>query len=285
MLSLALFTLILAIISFLVFFYMIEPGPGGRVQYLATKGKLLAHRYDLVDQLSPDETRQLYLSTCTRKCHSRDVIELTPRTALEWEQIVARMGKQAKASMSPTESRTIVEFLQRNYLSNVPTILPEAAMRFLKKHLWRLDFGESDLYFDIIYLPRDFRHLMPYLAFKSKPRHSDEALFIVYVNTHTGILPPWNLADLAAIRVVGGPEVKAKAWQVLYEDGQLHHKQGVLTFPGLATGDTERPGSVEMVIRPPAMRERVFQWRLPIPDAALGLVKKKNARINAGGKS
>ncbi|HJM94263.1 MAG: hypothetical protein QGG19_14575 [Alphaproteobacteria bacterium] len=275
MLSLTLFTLILAMVSFLAFVYLIEPGPGGRVQYLTTKAALLAHKYDLVDHLDPAQTRQLYLSTCTRQCHGKDVIELTPRTALEWEQIVTRMGKQEKASIGRTEAKTIIEYLQRNHLSNVPTILPEATMRFLKKRLWRLDFGESDLYFDIIYLPRGYRHLMPYLAFKSKPVDSDEALFIVYVNTHTGILPPWDLAKYTAIRIDGGEEAKAANWQVLYEDGQLHHRQGVLTFPDIDQGAGARAGSLEMLIRPPAMRERIFHWRLPIPDAGLRSTKTK----------
>ncbi|MDP6689225.1 MAG: hypothetical protein QF384_07000 [Alphaproteobacteria bacterium] len=280
MLTLALFTLFLATVSLLAFVYLIEPGPGGHMQYLLTSARLLGHKRGFVDQLDPAETRRLYLSTCTRQCHGKDVIELTPRTALEWEQIVARMGQQEKAGFNDTEARTVAEYLQRNFLSNVPTILPEATMRFLKKRLWRLDFGESDLYFDIIYLPRGYRHLMPYLAFKSKPRDSDEALFIVYVNTHTGIVPRWDLAGLAAIRVNGGAEVKAATWQVLYEDGQQHHKQGVLTFPSLAAADSARPGSLEMVIRPPAMRERIFQWHLPIPDAAIGLdtARTKRAR-------
>jgi hypothetical protein len=267
MLSLALFMLVLGTVSLLAFVYMIEPGPGGRLQYLATTGKLALHRYDLIDELTPAETRRLYLSACTRKCHSKDVIELTPRTALEWEQIVTRMKTQAKADIAGPEARTIIEFLQKNYLSNVPTILPEATMRFLKKHLWRLDFGDSDLYFDIIYLPRGYRHLMPYLAFKSKPRDSDEALFIIYVNTHTGSLPPWNLADIVAIRVDGDREAKATTWEVLYEDGQRHHKQGILTFPAIADRAGEQAGSLEMVIRPPAMRERIFHWSLAIPEA------------------
>ncbi len=269
MLSLALFTLVLGTISFLAFVVMIEPGPGGRLQYLASTGRLLLHRYDLFDGLTAGETRRLYRSACTRRCHGKDVIEKTPRTALEWGQIVARMKKQAKADLTGTEARTITEYLQRNYLSNVPTILPDATMRFVKKHLWRLDFGESDLYFDIIYLPAGYRHLMPYLAFKSKPRDSDETLFIVYVNTHTGILPRWNLADIAAIRIDGKHEAKATTWQVLYEDGQQHHRQGILAFPAIADGGGAQAGTLEIVIRPPAMRERVFHWRLPIPDAAL----------------
>ncbi len=269
MLSFALFTAILGTVTFLTFVYMIEPGVNGRWQYLVTSGKLFLHRYNLVDELTEAETRQLYLSTCTRRCHSRDVIELTPRTALEWEQIVARMKKQAKSSISGNEAQAIVGYLQREYLSNVPTILPEATMRFVKTHLWRLDFGESDLYFDIIYLPSAYRYLMPYLAFKSKPQDNEEVLFIVYVNTHTGILPRWDLADIAAIRIDGDRETKAAAWQVLYEDGQRHHKQGILTFPAIGKNSGAQAGSLEMVIRPPAMRQRAFHWRLPIPEVPL----------------
>ncbi len=112
-LSFALFTLVLGMATFAAFVYLIEPGPGGRRQYLATTGKLLLHRYNLYDELTEAETRRLYLSTCTRKCHSRDVIELTPRTALEWEQIVTRMKKQAKADITGAEARTLVEYLQR----------------------------------------------------------------------------------------------------------------------------------------------------------------------------
>ncbi len=275
--SIALFVIALSTISLLAFLYLIEPGPGGRMQYLMTAGKLLLHKYDIVGELSTDETRTLYLSTCTKTCHGKKVIELTPRTAMEWEQIVVRMKKREKADISQTEARKIVEFLQLNFLSNVPTILPDATMRFLKKHLWRLDFGESDLYFDIIYLPRRFRNLMPYLAFRSKPRHTDEALFIVYVNTHTGILPRWDIADIATIRVNAAPELKASVWQVLYEDGQQHHKQGILTFPAIPTSG----GTLEMVIRPPAMRERIFHWRLPIDETDLlidAVDKKKNRK-------
>jgi hypothetical protein len=262
--------------SLLVFAYLIEPGPGGRMQYLATSGKLLLHKYNLIEQLTPRETRRLYLSSCTRRCHSKDVVELTPRTALEWEQIVTRMKVQEKADIAETEAPKIIEFLQRNYLSNVPTILPEATMRFLKKHLWRLDFGESDLYFDIIYLPREHRHLMPYLAFKSKPTDSDETLFIVYVNTHTGILPQWDLADITAVKVDGDHELNATSWQILYEDGQQHHRQGILTFPGMSGRNGAQMSSLEVVIRPPAMRERVFHWRLPIPDASAEAIKTED---------
>ena len=53
-----------------------------------------------------------------------------------------------RADLTEPEAKTITEYLQLNYLNNIPTILPEKTMRFLKRHLWRMDFGESDLYFD-----------------------------------------------------------------------------------------------------------------------------------------
>lgn len=266
LISAGLFLLALAGIASLTFIAMIEPGPGGRVQYLRTTGKLLAYRYALVETLTPAESQSLYHAACTRKCHSRDVVELTPRTAIEWEQIVDRMGRPDRADLTEPEARDVVAYLQRHFLSNVPTILPEGTMRFLKRHLWRMDFGESDLYFDIIYIPRRLRHLMPYLAFNSKPTDRDVALFIVYLNTHTGLLPRWNLAEIATLRLGSDQPLRAAEWQVLYEDGQKHHMQGVLSFPAIGGTDDGEPGSLEMTIRPPAMKARRFLWRLPIPD-------------------
>ncbi len=261
LLSAGLFLLVLGTLVLGSFVYLLEPGPEGRLRYLQTAGKLLLHRYSLIESLSPAETKRLYLSNCTRKCHSRDVIELTPRTAREWEWIVARMGVADRAELTEPEAKTIVEYLQLNYLSNVPTVLSEETMRFLKRHLWRMDFGENDLYFDIIYIPRVHRSLMPYLAFNSAPRISDEALFIVYVNTHSGVVPQWDLAQITTLTDDRGRERGAIGWEVLYEDGQQHHRQGILTFPG----SEQESGSLEMTIHPPGMRKRVFQWSLPIP--------------------
>ncbi len=260
------------------FLYLIEPGPEGRVRYVATLGKLLLHKYALVDELSPAEGKLLYKMTCTRKCHSRDVIELTTRTAREWEWIVSRMGVSERADLSESEAATIVEYLQLNFLSNIPTILSEKTMRFLKRHLWRMDFGDSDIYFDVIFIPRVHRSLMPFLAFRSSPRVDDDLLFIVYVNTHSGAVPPWDLSALASLVDDQGRVVKAKAWEVLYEDGQQHHRQGILTFPGATLTDAKLEGSMEMEIRPPGMRKRSYHWRLPIPDVG-GLPSKLGAKV------
>lgn len=268
LLSIALFVLLIGGASLAGFAYMVDPGPGGRAQYLQTTAKLMLYKYEFVDALTEAESKHLYESSCSRRCHSRDVVERKSRTAAEWAQIVARMGASDRADLNEIEATTVVEYLQRNYLSNVPTLLPDDTMRFIKKHMWRLDFGESDLYFDIIYLPQRYRHLMPYLAYQSRPSDSDDALFVIYMNTHTGMVPEWNLADFTFIAADGSGENKALAWEVLYEDGQLHHRQGILTFPGIE-GEGGAQEDLQITIRPPGMRERAFYWRLPVPELEL----------------
>lgn len=277
LMSAALFLLVVGAVVLGGFAYLVEPGPEGRVRHIASLGKLLLHRYALVDSLSPEEARLLYRNSCTRRCHSRDVVEEKPRTAREWEWIVTRMETGDRADLTDPQAAVITKYLQLNHLSNVPTILPEQTMRFIKKHLWRMDFGESDLYFDIIYIPREQRSLMPYLAFRSTPRDSNESLFIVYVNTHSGAVPQWDLAEIATLRDGRGGARRATGWEVLYEDGQQHHKQGILTFPSIG-GD--EPGVLEMTIDPPGMKKRVYQWVLPIPDAGEPGIQFLNHREN-----
>lgn len=267
LISAALFLLVVGAVVLGGFAYLVEPGPEGRVRHIATLGKLLLHRYALVDSLSPQEARLLYRNSCTRRCHGVDVVEEKPRTAREWEWIVTRMAAADRADLTEPQAAAITTYLQVNHLSNVPTILPEQTMRFLKKHLWRMDFGDSDLYFDIIYIPREQRSLMPYLAFRSTPRDSDESLFIVYVNTHSGAVPQWDLAAITTLGGGGDATSEATGWEVLYEDGQQHHRQGILTFPAMEWANDNTPGTLELTIHPPGMKKRVYQWALPIPAA------------------
>ena len=266
--SLALFALIAVAASLIGFFVLVEPGPRGRVDDLYTAGRLFFFRSGLVDQLTAKEILRLYQSTCTKKCHSRDVIENRPRTAMEWEDIVTRMRSTDQAGkrvdISDREALVLTEYLQRNFLSNIPTILPERVMRFLKKYLWRMDFGESDLYLDVILLPQKNRNLVPYLVMERTPQRGDDTLFVIYINTHQGTIPPWDLSRMASLTDSEGTVYKANSWRVLYEDGQYHHRQGILTFPAPVNGEMAA-GTLEIAISLPNMRKRVFQWNLPIP--------------------
>ena len=248
-------------------FVLVEPGTRGRLHHIATSSNLFLYRHALIGHLTEQEEQTLYRATCTRKCHSTDVIEEKPRTAVEWEWVVARMNAADRADMSPPEARSITRYLQRNFLSNVPTTLPESTMAFMKKHLWKSDFGEDDIYLDLIYIPRVHSALMPYLvAGRAGTADSQPALgprFILYINTHQGTVPPWNLAEMATLRNGSGIELQANDWQVIYDDGQEHHRQGLLTFPAINIDDI---AVIEVEINLPGIRKKHFLWDLPIPD-------------------
>jgi len=262
--SLALFAFLSVSIFLIGFIYLLEPGPVSRASYIYSSARLILHKLSVVDQLAPTEINRLYRSTCTRTCHSTDVIESVPRTALEWDWIVTRMKAPDRADITDRQAKVITEYLQEHFLSNTPTILPEKVMHFLRKHLWKSDFGESDLYLDIIYIPLLHRSLIPYLVLDNASMKTEpmEALFVLYINTHQGVIPPWEIAEMAVLKESRGAETKANHWQVAYVDGQNHHYQGLLSFPVNINKDS---GLMEVEIKLPGMRTRIFQWQLPIP--------------------
>jgi hypothetical protein len=142
-------------------------------------------------------------------------------------------------------------------------------MAFLKRHLWKSDFGEDDIYLDLIYIPAVHTALLPYLVAGRtvdegvNSREKPGAQFVLYINTHQGTVPPWNLADIAILRDGNGGELRASDWQVIYEDGQQHHRQGLLTFPPITGVESS---AMEIEIDLPGMRKRYFLWDLPIPN-------------------
>ena len=266
--SLAVFFLLCGTILFSVFMYLTEQAPEDVISDIYTAGKLSLYKYGMVEKLSSAEIHSLYRESCTRKCHGKDVIEKKPRTAYEWEEVVNRMKAPDRAGIADRHAEVIVRHLQNNFLSKVPTVLPEKTMRFVKRYLWKSDFGESDLFLDVIYAPREHLRLLPYLGVRNVPPDQQAAIFIVYINTHQGAVPPWNLAEMATLRDNNGHTQKAISWEVLYQDGQRHHNQGTLTFPAIDTGKTT---SLEIQMHLPGLGTRAFQWSLPIPPMPEGV--------------
>lgn len=265
--SIAVFLLLCGTILFIAFMYLTDQAPADVINDIHKSGRLILYKYGMVEKLSSNETKGLYQDTCTRKCHGKDVIEKKPRTAAEWEAVVTRMKASDRAGIADRYAETIARYLQSNFLSNVPTVLPEKTMKFLKQHLWRMDFGEGDLFLDIIYMPREHYGLLPYLGVKNAPQDQKTAFFVVYVNTHRGVIPPWDFAELATLHVNKGQSKNAIKWEVLYRDGQQHHNQGNLIF-----ADTDIGGATEMEIklRLPSMGIKTFQWNLPVPSLVEG---------------
>lgn len=263
LISISLFLLLGATVIMLAFMYLTGQAPGAAINGLYREGKLFLYQRGMVAKLAPEEITRLYQSTCTRQCHGRDVIEKKPRTAAEWESVVARMSAPDRAGITDRHAETITRYLQNNFLSNVPTVIPEKTMKFVKQYLWRSDFGENDLFLDIIYVPREHLRLMPYLGVRNLPRDQQSALFIVFINTHQGTVPPWNLADMSSLRINNGSPQSPASWVVLYRDGQQHHNQGMLTFPAIETG---QPAELEITMRLAGLGTRTFQWNLPVPQ-------------------
>lgn len=263
LISIVIFLLLSGIVILLAFMYLTDQAPGATINSIQSEGKLFLYKHNMVEKLSSAEILQLYQDTCTRKCHGKDVIENKPRTAFEWESIVIRMKAPDRAGIADRPADTITKYLQSNFLSNVPTVLPEKTMKFVKEYLWRGDFGDNDLYLDIIYVPHEYLRLMRYLGVRNLPTDQHNAFFVVFINTHQGSLPPWNLAETSTFSVNNGSPQKAIGWELLYQDGQDHHIQGMLTFPSV---DSSQPTKLAVTIGLKGLGTRTFQWSLPIPS-------------------
>lgn len=266
LLSLALFLLLLAGLGLSAYVYLSGQTISGAWADLGDEGRSLAYRHGWVDRLSESEIRRLYQRSCTRRCHGREVIEKGPKTAAEWEGVVARMAAPDRAQLDERLAELILRHLQTHFLSNVPTVLPPATMRHVKQYLWRSDFGESDLFLDLIYVPREQARLLRYLGVRNQPAlPQKETVFIVFVNTHSGRVPEWNLAQMAQLSVDGAAALPGSKWEVLYRDGQQHHNQGMLIFPAF---DRTEAKAMEVTLRLGGLGTRVFQWQLPVPPLA-----------------
>lgn len=265
--SITVFLLLGGTALFLVFMYLTDQTSEGVINDVYDAGKLSLYKYGMVEKLSANEIKRLYQDTCTRKCHGKDVIEKKPRTAAEWESVITRMKAPDRAGITDRHAETITRYLQSHFLSNVPTVLPEKTMKFLKKYMWRSDFGDDDLFLDVIYVPREHYSLLRYLGVRNPSSDQQAALFVVYINTHQGAVPPWNLVELATLHDNNGHSQKALGWDVLYQDGQRHHNQGTLTFPEI---DTSKPAELEIKMSLPGLGVRTFQWSLPVPPISEG---------------
>jgi hypothetical protein len=264
LLTAAIVPLLGAAALFAAFVHLTGQAPAALLEDLRGEGGILLYEYGMVDELSAAEVTRLYRGRCTRRCHGRDVIEQNPRTAAEWESVVARMKATDRAAMSDRLADAIARHLQNHFLSNIPTVLPPATMRFVRQHLWRSDFGDNDLFLDIIYVPREHLRLLRYLGVRDPPHEYRNALFVVFINTHRGSVPPWNLGETSTLRV-DGRRHDANGWEVLYRDGQQHHKQGLLTFPAFDPGQSTE---LEVTVQLSGLGTRTFQWRLPVPPLA-----------------
>ncbi len=261
--ALALLIAFLLILAIGGFFIVVDTSPMGKMDYLLQTGKLTLFRYAGVGALSDGEIKQLYKRACTKKCHSRDVVERSAHSAREWEDTINRMRTVNDAGITKHEIAAITAYLAKRYGSNIPTILSADGGRYLKKHLWRSDFGEADLYVDLIYTPPAYFNVVGGSSKVEGYDASKYEIFTVYLNTHQDKLSPFPLDKLSTLKTAGGEGYGPVFWKVIYDSSDFHHREGLLVFKKLPKGEEE----MTIVLKDlPGQSERLFVWRLPIPE-------------------
>jgi len=254
---------ILLFVAFAAFMLLVRTAPLSRTEFVATYIHLKAFKWGFAE-LDEKGRTTLYRWSCVAVCHGAEAIENSRHTSREWRTIVERMRTKNGASINRREEDEIVKYLEKNHGSNVPTILSPEANRFLKRYLWKSDFGESDLYVDIIYSPVEYFDIMGGILQGREYEVDKYLVFMVYLNTHQGELEPWKLEKLVTLKGAGGKLYGPVDWRVVYESGDKHHLEGVLRFE---KGADAGRGSMEMALKDlPGQKERVFIWDLPLPS-------------------
>jgi hypothetical protein len=270
--SVAAFLSFLVVLAFMLFLILVDTSPMGKAEYLLQTGKLTLFRYAGIGSLDDRELKIVYQGACTRKCHSRDVVERSLHSAREWEEIINRMRGINGARITRSEAEVVTAYLAKRYGSNIPTILSPEGGKYLKKHLWRSDFGESDLYIDIIYTPVEYFNVAGGSSVVEGYNVEKYAVFTVYLNTHQDRLEPYPLDQLASLTTKKGASYEPLLWKVVYESGDYHHREGVLIFKKVE----EDSNGMTLILRHlPGRKERLFEWKLPIPDKPSASNSKK----------
>ncbi len=264
LLSLAVFFGFLVSLAFMLFLILVDTTPMSKTDYLAQTAKLSLFRYAGLGSLDDREIELVYKGACTRKCHSRDVVERSAHSAREWEDIINRMGGINGASITKSETSVITAYLAKRYGSNIPTVLSEQGGKYLKKHLWRSDFGESDLYVDLIYTPVEYFKVVGGSSKVEGYGAGEYILLKVYLNTHQNKLDVYPLDKLAILKTDDGKELRPLLWKVVYDSSDFHHREGLLVFDKAGRD----AASITVALNDlPGQKERLFQWKLPIPKA------------------
>lgn len=257
------FIAFLATLTLAAFLILVDTSPVGKMEYLYEIGKLNVFRYTGLGSLNDAEIKMLYKNACTRKCHSRDVVERSAHNIREWEDIIRRMRSVNKARITESEAKVITAYLTKHYGSNIPTVLTAEGGKYLKKYLWRSDFGESDLYVDVIYTPVEYFNFVGGSSIVEGYRADGYTIFKVYINTHQNKLAPFLLEKLSLLKTSSGNEFRPILWKVIYESADYHHREGLLIFKKVDGNSTSMSLSLMDL---PGQKERAFQWDLPIPE-------------------
>jgi hypothetical protein len=138
------------------------------------------------------------------------------------------------------------------------------------KQLWKSDFGEGDVYIDVVYSTPEYFKATGALAHLERFKADEYFVFLINLTVHTGKLAPYRMDELAVMRDDKGREIKpVEGWEIIFETGDNHHREGIIRFPkkdssGKPVIDKDTK-LFELIIKDVArIKQRVFKWELPI---------------------
>ncbi len=236
---------------------------------ISSVGRMMFFRYGIAKNLTPQDEKFIFEYNCFKRCHSRDVIDRANHTPFEWAAVVDRMRNANNVELKDREAAVIIRHLQTTRLPLVSSLSSDIVQKMFKQ-LWKSDFGEGDVYIDVVYSTPEYFKATGALAHLERFKADEYLVFLINLTVHTGKLAPYRMDELAVLRDDKGREIKpVEGWEIIFETGDNHHREGIIRFPkkdlsGRPVIDKDTK-SFELIIKDVArIRQRVFKWELPI---------------------
>ncbi len=236
---------------------------------ISSVGRMMLFRYGIVKSIAPKDERFIFEYNCFKRCHSRDVIDRANHTPFEWAAVVDRMRSANNVELKDREAAVIIRHLQTTRLPLVSSLSSDIVQKMFKQ-LWKSDFGEGDVYIDVVYSTPEYFKATGALSHLERFKADEYLVFLINLTVHTGKLAPYKIDELAVIRDDKGREIRpVEGWEIIFETGDNHHREGIIRFPkkdsaGKPVIDKDTK-SFELIIKDVArIKQRVFKWELPI---------------------
>ncbi|MBI3354430.1 MAG: hypothetical protein HY034_06045 [Nitrospirae bacterium] len=262
-------TLVLLVITGVVIFLSFSLGATSVSGDISSVGRMMLFRYGIVKSIAPKDERFIFEYNCFRGCHSRDVIDRANHTPFEWAAVVDRMRNVNNVQLKDNEAAVIIRHLQTTRLPLVSSLSSDIVHKMFKQ-LWKSDFGEGDVYIDVVYSPPEYFKATGALSLLERFKADEYLVFLINLTVHTGRLAPYRMDELAVLMDDKGREIRpVEGWEIIFETGDNHHREGIIRFPKkdssgnlIIDKDTK---SFELIIKDVArIKQRVFRWELPI---------------------
>ena len=236
---------------------------------ISSVGRMMLFRYGIVKSITPKDERFIFEYNCSKRCHSRDVIDRANHTPFEWAAVVDRMRNVNNVELKDREAAVIIRHLQTTRLPIASSLSSDIVHKMFKQ-LWKSDFGEGDVYIDVVYSTPEYFKATGALTHLERFQADEYLVFLINLTVHTGKLAPYRMDELAVLMDDKGREIKpVEGWEIIFETGDNHHREGIIRFPkkdssGKPVIDKDTK-SFELIIKDVArIKQRVFRWELPI---------------------